>query len=125
MYLEDALQEVRILEWNAERKGQTPRLRYMAIDALRSLPDYHRKGGFVADNMSAAAADYFAQTVAAEPYPSDELLDAERAINSLPLRSRRAFAMLVRGLRPVDVARRMGVSPTRVVALRRELRAVA
>lgn len=124
MYLEDALQEVRILEWRTNPTSSKQALRYMAIDALRRLPGYHRRHRlFETDNLSNEdQAAFYARTLAAQPYPSDELIDAERAINALPLRRRRAFALLAAGLRPSDVSRRLGVTSTRVVQFRRQLR---
>lgn len=124
MYLEDALQEVRILEWRTNPVRSKQALRYMAIDALRKLPGYNRRTvkGFVTDGLSPEATEFYARTLATQPYPSDELIDAERAINALSLKRRRAFALLAAGVRPSDVSRRLDLSSTRVVQFKRQLR---
>lgn len=121
MYLEDALQEVRILEWRTKPEG-TQALHNIAVSALRMMPGYSRARRAFSDDDS---LDSMVRTPVAAPYPSDELMDAERTINALPLTRRRAFAFLAAGMSPAEVARRMSLSPTRIGQYRREIRAKA
>lgn len=122
MWLEDALQEVRIREWRSENTSKTL-LHNWAVDAVRKTPGYNRIAKRFTDE--ADSLDAVPPTARSEAYPSDEMLDAERAINALPLKRRKAFALLAAGERPIDVSRRVGLSQSRIAQFRRQLREAA
>lgn len=124
LWLEDALQEVRIREWRSGADAGTTALHNWAIDALRLTPGYKRRANRFVDATDSLEVVIEAHVPLpnATAYPSDELMDAERQINALSLIRRDAFALLASGLPPIEVGRRIGCRARLVSQYQRELR---